>query len=76
MSARISGGRLARLGRTKKNVSILSSWTTGSSSTSRMEAYPPVATLQCFSNASKICQPHSLRSSQLALVHSAATGCV
>jgi hypothetical protein len=43
--------------RTIMNVSILSSSSTGSASTLRTLAYPPVATRQCVSIALKIAQP-------------------
>lgn len=44
-------------GLTMRNVSILSSNSTGTASTLRILAYPPVSTLQCFSIAWKIDQP-------------------
>jgi hypothetical protein len=45
---------------TRKNVSILSSYRGGTSSTLRIPAYPPVDILQCFSMDSNICHPHLL----------------
>ena len=47
-------------GRTIRNVSILSSCSTGTASTLITLAYPPVGILQCFSIAWKICHPYRL----------------
>jgi hypothetical protein len=43
-----------------QKVSMRSSFSTGRASTSNIDAKPPVLTLQCVRNASKICHPHSL----------------
>lgn len=43
----------------KKKVSILSRFIGGTIVTSFKDVYPPDPTFVCFSNASKICQPHS-----------------